>query len=377
MDFDAKKSLHDSLDDKFRTLSTFARGTAHDLNNILTGVSGNISLALDYVGSDAAAVKQKLEDAEKSLIKAKDFIASLITVTEPPRIFAVPARLDGIIERVVSDELGSSRIKYETTVQKGLCQAIIDAQSIEGALRPVLDNALKATPDNGAITVSAVETTVGEQSGLPLPPGDYVVITVSDDGPGIPDDAMPRIFEPYFSGRKRAKGLGLAAAYNIARAHGGCITAANRAGGGASVSIYLPAKKEEGGKTAASTCPSARRLLVVSVDNALAEILSELFSPLGFAIERAIGPAAGSDKGADNSHSAVMIELSDDAPEEGYASLYNLVNENPGLRVIATLPSGADAGLESTLKSRGVFSVLRRPYDLPKLIEAITTATAD
>ncbi|MEE8574259.1 MAG: histidine kinase dimerization/phospho-acceptor domain-containing protein, partial [Thermodesulfobacteriota bacterium] len=91
------------LNEKFRMLSTFARGTAHDLNNILTSIAGNISLAMVYTDSDPAGVKKKLEDAEAALERAKEFTSNLVEMTKTTPAPKMETSISTLLKSITSN----------------------------------------------------------------------------------------------------------------------------------------------------------------------------------------------------------------------------------------------------------------------------------
>jgi signal transduction histidine kinase len=107
------------------------------------------------------------------------------------------------------------------------------------------ENAREAMPLGGTLRVAAHGQAISSSDGLILPPGDYLHLVLKDSGSGIPDDVLPKVFDPYFStkamGSKKGQGLGLTVCYTIIRGHGGMITAESAPGGGATIHIWLPA----------------------------------------------------------------------------------------------------------------------------------------
>lgn len=96
-------------------------------------------------------------------------------------------------------------------------------------------------PDSGVVRVRAENIVIGQQDKSPLETGRYVKISVEDQGTGIPEEKLPRIFDPYFTTKEKGQGLGLAIAYSIVNNHGGYIFAESKVGVGTTISFYLPA----------------------------------------------------------------------------------------------------------------------------------------
>ncbi len=125
-----------------------------------------------------------------------------------------------------------------------------DSKQIQDAITNVLKNAVEAMPQGGAITVQAENLVIDNKvkdPALPLNEGRYVKISIKDEGPGIPEEHMDKVFDPYFStksrGVQKGMGLGLTTAYAVVEKHGGHITLSSTTGVGTTVNIYLPASE--------------------------------------------------------------------------------------------------------------------------------------
>ena len=141
-------------------------------------------------------------------------------------------------------------------------------------------------PDGGTIEVSAGKTFLEENETDIFKTGEYILLTIRDNGPGIPEKIIGHIFEPFFSTRISGRGLGLATAYSIIRRHNGAITVESPAGTGAVFSIYLPSSKNELQEKEPGTGGEARhggnRVLVMDDEKMLRNMLSEIFDQLGY-----------------------------------------------------------------------------------------------
>jgi hypothetical protein len=150
----------------------------------------------------------------------------------------------------------------------------------------ILINAGQSMPDGGVVRLSASNVEVsGPQTGLPLKPGKYVKITVEDKGVGIPEEALPRIFDPYFTTKKNGNGLGLASSYSIIKNHGGFISVSSTAGQGARFEVFmqgLPRKASPPPDEPAFTGPSSGRVLVMDDDDLVRKSICRVLDTLGY-----------------------------------------------------------------------------------------------
>jgi len=143
-------------------------------------------------------------------------------------------------------------------IEEGPCAGVVmaDPSQLQQVLQNLVINAREAAGSGegrggdgrseeraGRVAVSVREATVGRDDMLPVSPGAYVRIDVTDDGPGIPAEIAQRIFDPYFTTKSRGSGLGLTVSFSIVTRHGGCISLRARLGEGATFSVYLPSPK--------------------------------------------------------------------------------------------------------------------------------------
>ena len=120
----------------------------------------------------------------------------------------------------------------------------VDEGQINQVINNLLINADQAMPSGGIIKTEAENITVEEGSDLPLPEGEYVKLTIADQGIGIANEYLDKIFDPYFTTKQKGSGLGLATAYSIIKKHSGYIKVESQIGAGTTFHIYLPAIEE-------------------------------------------------------------------------------------------------------------------------------------
>jgi two-component system cell cycle sensor histidine kinase/response regulator CckA len=230
---------------RLESIGLLAGVLSHDFNNILTGILGNIHLALQ-LARPGSPVYDRLLEAEKASLLAKNLTDKLLTFSRGGSPVRKPVPIDDLIrENVCFVETGSS-IDCRCTFSPDLWPVQINEGLIILAMTNLLINAKQAMDGNGEIRITAENTFLGKASGLPIEPGRYVKVSFSDAGAGIDKEALPRIFEPYFTTRPNGTGLGLTIAYSIVRQNMGTITVESRKGMGATFHIFLPAAEEAG-----------------------------------------------------------------------------------------------------------------------------------
>ena len=219
---------------KLSSIGTLTAGVAHQLNNPLNNISTSCQIALDELETaDPAFVRKLLGNALQETLRARDIVQGLLEFSRVRdfSLRSVPlAELASRTLRLVSCQAGSGvRLRAEVPDDLAL---LADASRLQEALLNLLLNAIQAVGAAGEVTLAARrDPTAGE-----------AVVTVSDTGPGIPDEIKGRIFDPFYTTKEEGKGtgLGLSIVYGIVEKHGGTIAVESAPGQGASFALRLP-----------------------------------------------------------------------------------------------------------------------------------------
>ena len=216
-----------------------AGGIAHDFNNILTGIVGNLSLArLLFDAQDWSS--ELLERAESESQRAIKLVAQLLTFAKGGTPVKKILSARDILNDSVSFALGGAKVNGVVTISDALHAIEADEAQLGQVFSNIIINAIQAMPDGGTLTVAAENLAPGSESAGTLPPGSYLRIAFSDEGGGITLEDQERIFDPYFSTKPGAAGLGLATAHSIVSRHGGSLTVSSETGKGACFTVLLP-----------------------------------------------------------------------------------------------------------------------------------------
>jgi PAS domain S-box-containing protein len=229
---------------KLESTGVLAGGIAHDFNNLLTIITMNLGLA-ESGSSSREDLAHCLKASKQAVLAAGNLTQQLITFAQKGAVFRQPTDLAGVIQESVSATLSGFNVRSEVSVAPGLRRADMDGGQIGQVIRNLALNAREAMSDGGAITIRAENVVVKAQDGLKLAPGEYVRVSVRDQGHGIPADVLPKIFDPYFStkqrGTQKGMGLGLTICHSVIQKHGGVITVDTKVGKGTTFAFYLPA----------------------------------------------------------------------------------------------------------------------------------------
>ncbi len=221
------------------SLGVLAGGIAHDFNNILAVILGNLDLVkMDLnPGSDGY---ECTGEAEQAVQQAKALARQLLTFARGGTPVKKTAVLSDAIRESCSFVVRGSNIKCEYAINEDLWPVDADIEQIGQVLNNLFINARQAMPEGGCIQVVA-RNDILDGSSLPLKPGRFVSVIIKDEGVGIPESHLARIFDPYFTTKQTGSGLGLATSHSIIAKHGGHISVVSQPGRGTAFTIYLPA----------------------------------------------------------------------------------------------------------------------------------------
>ena len=281
---------------RLESLALMAGGIGHDFNNILTAIMANISLAMMY--SDQDKIHEKLMGAERAALQAKNLTQQLLTFAKG----GMPVKKESSIAELLKDStifsLRGSDVKYEFHISDDLWTMDIDCGQISQVINNLVINADQAMPQGGVIKISAENVVLNSEHRLPLDDGPYVKIFFEDQGVGIPEENLTRIFEPYFTTKKKGNGLGLATSHTIIKNHGGYITVKSKVGVGTTFCIYLPAlveslvkdvKEEEDEEESEEKNEEVNimgngKILVVDDDQFIRELAANILTNFGYEV---------------------------------------------------------------------------------------------
>jgi len=229
---------------KLESIGVLAGGIAYDFNNILTGIQGNVSLA-KLAAKPGDKVFHLLENAEKASARAKDLTLQLLTFSRGGEPVRRTCHLAGAVRDVCEFALRGSSVECQFDISENAWTVNVDEGQLSQVVGNLIKNAQQAMPQGGVINVGVKDCLVSPEHGLPLPTGEYVRISIEDHGIGIPEEHLPKIFDPYFTTKPRGSGLGLATSYSIIKKHDGLITVSSTLGKGTTFDVYLPRSHEE------------------------------------------------------------------------------------------------------------------------------------
>jgi signal transduction histidine kinase len=229
--------------DKMEAVGLLAGGMAHDFNNLLQVIIGGISLCRMRLepGSEA---DELLEPAERSAEQARHLGMQLLALAKGGFRAREAMEIAPLIIDVVSSVLAGTAIQCEFDLQQDMPVVVADARQIAQVFSQLVTNAVEAMPEGGRVRIGGHVSHISMEDAPPLAGEDYLHVTVHDSGPGIPEEHLSKIFNPYFTtkevGSRKGQGLGLAVCQAVIRKHGGVITAESSPGEGTTFHVWLP-----------------------------------------------------------------------------------------------------------------------------------------
>jgi PAS domain S-box-containing protein len=361
---------------KLESIGILAGGIAHDFNNILTSIAGNIMIAKNSVPEDDPVYK-RLNEAEKAVIRAKDITGQLITFSKGGTPVKQTSDIRDLITETAEFVSHGSSIKLHTDIECGLKPVDVDEGQISQVIENLVINAIQAMPEGGNIYITAVNE--GMISGAEnLSDGEYISISVTDEGSGINSENLKKIFDPYFTTKKKGNGLGLASCLSIIRKHGGNIIVKSKAGTGSEFKIYLPVSDkpvaEKGADYEGRLCGSGR-ILLMDDDINICNTVPDLLRSYGFDVDFATDGAEAirkyqETKTLGRDYDLYIFDLTVPGGLGGVDTIKILKEFEPKIKAIVS--SGYfDDPVMANYADYGFSAVFPKPYDFKKLIAVI------
>jgi PAS domain S-box-containing protein len=370
---------------KLESLGILAGGIAHDFNNIITAILGNIGLAMLDTWLDEQGL-ERLAEAEKACQSAQALSKRLLTFAKGGAPIKKPVALASLVRTSVKLIQGSSKIACDFSFPPDLWFVEADEDMINQVIHNLLLNAAEAMPSGGMVRISLENIVAGEQAELilpngkylPLPPGKYVKLSIVDDGPGISKEYLDKIFDPYFTTRPSASGLGLATVFSIVKHHKGYITVDPEVKKGATFLVFLPALEDhpiQEKKVVALPVTGQGKILVMDDEEMIRSVLGRMLVKLGYEVRQARDGAEAVElyqraQESGEPFTAVIFDLTIPGGMGGKEALEQLRGYDARIRAIVS--SGySDDPVMANYKQYGFSGVIAKPYKIQELSRII------
>ena len=372
-------------------LGLLAGGIAHDFNNLLTAIIGNISLASLLLPADDE-MATRLVDAKNASMRARDLAQQLLTFARGGAPIKKTTSIGKLIQDTVGFSLRGSHSRSSFNFGTDLWPAEIDPGQISQVIANLAVNADQAMPNGGTLHVSCenfrYDSTTTPQ--VPdLPPGDYICLKVRDEGVGIPEQYLKRIFDPYFTTKAKGNGLGLATSYSIVKNHNGLITVDSQVHSGSTFNVYLPAALNteelpvaEQPTNFTEELTGSGRVLVVDDEEAIRALVEFTLTRLGYEVSGAATALDGVNMYREKLENgqrfdAVILDLTLPGGMGGKEALKHLIEIDPTVNAIVSSGYATDATM-SRYQDFGFRGVIAKPYeaaDLGKVVHEVIASS--
>jgi PAS domain S-box-containing protein len=363
---------------KLESVGVLAGGIAHDFNNILVGILGNISLARQCL-SDPEQADAMLLNTEKAAMRAKDLTAQLLTFSRGGEPVIQTASIGPIITESSEFALRGSNIKIIFNIPVDLWLVNADTGQIGQVIQNIVLNAKQAIPAEGTVEITCFNCADCGNGAESLRER-CVRIMISDNGPGIPDEILGKIFDPYFTTKDDGSGLGLSICHSIIKKHNGAITVESKPGKGTVFTIQLPVSSNQ--KIAPqlelprhSFSKRKAKVLVMDDDTMILELSKQMLEYLGHEVvickegesalkkyEKAMQEGCPFD--------VVIMDLTIPGGMGGEKAIRKLLKLDPEAKAIVSSGYSNDKVISNYMK-HGFKTVIVKPYQIEDLDKAI------
>jgi PAS domain S-box-containing protein len=362
------EQMHQQLAEsqKLDALGQLTGGVAHDFNNLLMIISGSLYTLRKAVGDDPKS-QRALSAIEGATKRGASLTSQLLTFARRqsvnPQTVDVAERIDAV--REVLDAAVGSAVTLQFDVEPGVWPVMVDVAEFETALVNLVINARDAMTGGGVIIISAHNDKRGGEAGA-----GHVAISVQDSGTGIAPDILSKIFDPFFTTKPIGKGtgLGLSQVHGFAHQAGGTVRVTSELGKGTRITILLPRKDAVSVAEDAGTVDigGSGTVLLVEDNPEVASVSAGLLEQLGYTVRRVANAEAALREIELDGVDLVFSDIVMPGKMDGLGLARHLKATKPGLPIL--LASGYS---DAALSVRGDFPILRKPYEIHELSQAI------
>ncbi|MES2445454.1 MAG: CHASE3 domain-containing protein [Pseudomonadota bacterium] len=365
---------------KMESVGQLTGGIAHDFNNMLAIVIGSLDLAKRRLTSDPAKAGANIDAAMQGAERAAQLTARLLAFSRQQPL--APKALDcnklvGGMSELLRRTIGET-VRFETVLAGGLWPAFIDAGQLESALINLCVNGRDAMPGGGRLTVETGNAHLDEAYAVAhadVKPGQYVVVSVTDTGGGMPVDVIDRAFDPFYTtkGVGKGTGLGLSQVYGFVKQSGGHVKIYSEPGVGTTVKLYVPRHfgVAEAPDPAAATGELARAkddeiVMVVEDEERVRHLSVDSLRELGYVVIHAAGPLEALDLLAANPRVDLLFTDIVMPEMDGRKLAEKAVAARPGLKVLYTTGYTRNAIVHNGVLDHDV-NFLAKPFTIAQL----------
>jgi len=378
-DITSRKELEKQhhLIQKQESISTLAGGIAHDFNNMLGVITGNISYALSQVDQNDE-LHDVLMDVQEGTKQAQSLTQQLLTFAKGGEPIKKVIKLNQIIKDSSRFVTRGAKSRCEFHLANDLWRVEADSGQIQQVISNLVINADQAMPNGGIISIKTENFESETDNDFHLTDGNYVKISIEDQGVGIQDKYMNQIFDPYFTTKQKGNGLGLATTYSIIKRHGGHIMVYSEIGKGTVFHIYLSAyfgSVDESKKDLKQNHTGHGRILIMDDQEPILKMTARMLNRMGYETELALDGAEAVDMyrvayQSQNPFDIVILDLTVPGGMGGAKTIQELLKINPNVKAIVSSGYSNDP-IMANYENYGFCGVMPKPYTKVQLSEVL------
>jgi len=372
---EAEEALHEAQ--RMEAVGKLTGGIAHDFNNLLQVIQGYADILDARIGPDDRSARRAVDAISTSAARAATLTQQLLAFARKQELRDRLMNLNQLVGdfRPILERSVGAGITLKRDLASDLWNCRVDPVQTEMALLNIIANARDATGGAGTVTITTRNAVLPEDASVAkLEPGEYVVATIRDDGPGIDPTVAEKIFEPFYTTKEMGKGagLGLAMVYGFMRQSGGIATVQNVPGGGAAFSLYFPrasgAVERKPTGPVAPRAGGAERVLMVEDQIEVGELGKTILEDLGYEVVLVDSARAALDTlHADSDFRLLFTDILMPGGMNGVALAQAVRRDYPHTAVLLTT-GFADEAIDAGSRS---FELIRKPYRRNELNQRI------
>lgn len=371
--------------EKMEAIGTLAGGVAHDLNNILSGIISYPELILLDLDKDSP-IRPKLETIHNSGKKAAAIVQDLLTLAR--RGVSVVSLSD--INTIVKEYIGSPEydkmisfhpgVVVKTELEDDLKKTSCSPVHLSNTIMNLVSNAAESMPEGGEILISTQNNHIDSpvKGYDDVIPGEYVTLTVSDTGIGIPEEDLNRIYEPFFTKKvmgRSGTGLGMAVVWGTVKDHNGYVVCESRENAGTSFTLYFPVAEVKEGKyeveaTEEDYSGNGERILVVDDVDDQRKIATAILERTGYSVDSVPSGEEALEYMKNNSVDLIVLDMIMDPGMDGYETYKQIIAIHPGQKAIIASGYSETEQIKKAL-ALGVGQLITKPYAIETIRKAV------
>ena len=368
---------------KLESLGLLAGGIAHDFNNLMTAINTFNTLIRLNIGDNEDVINYT-ENIEKIINSATGLTGQLLTFSKGGSPVKGSHDIYNIVEDTAKFILSGTAIKLKINKDKNLWPAYVDSNQISQVIHNIVLNAKQAMKNKGVIEINIQNVQLENDNRFLLSEGKYISIIIKDNGPGIPEEIVNNIFDPFFSTKKKGNGIGLSTVYSIIKKHNGYIEA-TPSDDGAIFTIILPVaeqkEQEEISDEKIDYMDIKLKILVLDDEESIRSSLIELLGFLGHKVEAFDDGKLVIEKyseafRANEPYDLLILDLTVPGGMGGLEALKEILKIDPNAKAIVS--SGySDDVIIADYKKFGFSEVMPKPFKLEQILQIIKNLFAN